>query len=77
MILCGNKIDKRDGEVTAADLQLEVLPIMSEFKVRLSLFLPFLALFFARLFAGTFELTLLIVFTIILSLAQTGGRSLR
>lgn len=35
VILCGNKIDKRDGEVTSADLQMEVAPIMQEFKVGL------------------------------------------
>lgn len=33
MILCGNKIDLRGGEVTNQDLEREIMPIMNEFKV--------------------------------------------
>lgn len=34
MILVGNKIDMRGGEVTNEALEEEVAPIMREFKVR-------------------------------------------
>jgi hypothetical protein len=34
VILCGNKIDLRGGEVTNQDLEQEIMPIMNEFKVR-------------------------------------------
>jgi GTPase SAR1 family protein len=37
VILCGNKIDKRGGEVTNLDLEREIMPIMNEFKVRQSI----------------------------------------
>lgn len=34
MILVGNKIDLRGGEVTNEALEDEIIPIMNEFKVR-------------------------------------------
>lgn len=34
MILVGNKIDMRGGEVTNEALEDEIIPIMNEFKVR-------------------------------------------
>lgn len=34
MILVGNKIDLRGGEVTNEALEDEIVPIMNEFKVR-------------------------------------------
>lgn len=37
MILVGNKIDLRGGEVTNEALEQEIIPIMNEFKVSLSL----------------------------------------
>ena len=35
VILVGNKIDLRGGEVTNEALEAEIVPIMKEFKVRL------------------------------------------
>jgi Ras family protein T1 len=37
VILVGNKIDLRGGEVTNEALEDEIVPIMSEFKVRTAL----------------------------------------
>ena len=37
MILVGNKIDLRGGEVTNEALEDEIIPIMTDFKVRLPL----------------------------------------
>ncbi len=39
VILVGNKIDLRGGEVTNEALEEEIVPIMNEFKVRTSLYL--------------------------------------
>lgn len=36
VILVGNKIDLRGGEVTNEALEEEIVPIMNEFKVRVS-----------------------------------------
>lgn len=41
VVVCGNKIDLRGGEITNQELEREIAPLMNEFKVcLLGLFLP-------------------------------------
>lgn len=49
VILVGNKIDLRGGQVTNEALEDEIIPIMNEFKVRVSYYvLPLLTTRFRR-----------------------------
>jgi GTPase SAR1 family protein len=52
VILVGNKIDLRGGEVTNEALEEEIVPIMNEFKVRVCS--PFLA--FLNWISSTFQI---------------------